>query len=133
VGSYAGFVSLVQREPAPAAPALPESGPCTACPLRPFVPKAGGGGGEAHLCQRPGISLNPHSASISLSLRQHIRLILPSSSSLGGQRLVPAATSLKSVGATQGWGTFCCPPFPQDPGSCHLAQLPAENKPLVST
>lgn len=56
-------------------PALPEPGPCAACPPCPFVPKAGARQAEAEgpPCQRLGISLNPHSAGTSsLSLRQHI-------------------------------------------------------------
>lgn len=75
-GSRAGPVSCAQREPAPAAPALPE--PARVLPARRAPLSRRQAEVEGTLCQGPGTSLNPHAAgTCSLPLRQHIWLPAP--------------------------------------------------------
>lgn len=101
-------------------PALPEPGPCAACPPSPFVPEESGGGRPTS--PWPGTSLNPHSASTP-PFSEAAQPACSSSHSSKPDRARP--TSLGNVGAT--WGCRTLPPPTQNPGPHPLAQLPVEN------
>lgn len=106
--------------------------PAHRAPLSPRQAEA-----EGPPCQRPGASLNPHSASTSLSPRQHIWLILPLLflETYEGRSSYPGAASpLGNVGANPGLRASPFPPPPHPPPTgilapCPLAQLlPAEKQ-----
>lgn len=98
-------------------PALPEPGPCAACPPAPLSPWQAEALGPP--CQRPGASLNPCSASTSsLSRRQHSWVILRLlfRGACEGRSAFPVtAAPLGTVGADPGSGAS--PLAPSHPGS----------------